>query len=244
MTPKSQFNSGGFSTISLLLFLPIFCSLIFASGFIGYFIQHKTIFRSTCLTEGKKIQENLIRNEESIFKLNSLARALRLQLRLAYAELALATAANNHPGMINAQAKIFEIQSQQKKLDLLQKNLIQKAKFEMISKTMSLHFKLNLTNANMSAIWKAYLEIYSNTKLEQMPELALVPDSPDLAPVYELSTDYIEKQTLALSWQNSFKPKPSGQKILDSQSESDFICRVGAKKEGSQWNLLINVGKY
>lgn len=229
--------------MSLLIFLPLLCLFIFSVGFIGYLVQHKTKIRSTCLNEGRRIQENLVRNEESILKLNNLVSALRLRLKLAYAELAAATAAENPIWMARAQAKILAIQRQQKQLDTLQQSLIKKAKFEVLTQTLNLQNQMNQIDQQTNRIWQFYLDIFAFSILEHKPEVALERDSPDVAPIYELSSDYERKQRLALIWQSRFETKTNAQKVLSSHNKVEFKCRVGAKKEGQKWNLLINVGK-
>ena len=242
MKTKCKFNQG-FATISLMLFLPLLCLMVFSFGFSGYLIQHKTKIRSTCLTEGRKIQENLVRNEESVLKLNSVASALRLRLNLAYLELAEAEASGNAAWITRALAKIAAIEKQQKQLDSLQKFLIKKAKLEVSIRVASMQNQLNGIDHDTQKIWRFYLNIFAISMVTHVPEVALVRDSPDVAPVYELAKDHQSKQSLAFRWQTIFQTKASAQKLLDSENEVGFLCRVSAKKEGTKWNLLINADK-
>lgn len=236
-----KFDNQGFATISLLLFLPVLGLMIFSFGFSGYLIQHKTKIRSICLTEGRKIQENLARNEEGIMKLNPIASDLRLRLNLAYAELAVAAA---NPALIaEAQAKISLIKNQQKQLDSLQKSLLKKTKIEAVIQSLSMQDKLIQIDQQTNRIWQFYLEIFASSTLAHTPEVALVPDSPDIAPIYELENSYQTKQHLAFQWQTLFRTKASAQKLLESENQVDFLCYVTAKKEGTKWKLLINGDK-
>lgn len=243
MKLNCKFNHRGFATISLLLFLPVLVLMIFTFGFSGYLIQHKTKIRSTCLTEGRKIQEALANNEESILRLNPIAQALRLRLKLAYAELLAATAAANHPGIILAEAKILQIQQQQRQLDSLQKMLLQKTKRENTFRVSSMQARLNQIDNEASQIWNFYLRLFAFSSLAHSPEVALVRDSPDVAPVYELAQDHDKRQRLVFQWQTHFQTKSTAQNLLEAEAEVEFLCNISAKKEGTKWNLLINVGK-
>ncbi len=216
---------------------------MFSTGFIGYLIQHKTKIRSICLTEGRRIQENLVRNQENILKLNTLVSALRLRLKLAQAELVAAYAAKNPAWIAKVQAEIAAIKSQQRQLDFVQQTLLKKAKSEAFLQTTSLQLQMNQINQKTENIWRLYLDIFALSVVDKNPEVALERDSPDVAPIYELSSDYINKQRLALNWQTRFKTKSNAQKILSSQNEINIQCDISAKKKGTEWNLLINGGK-
>jgi hypothetical protein len=243
MKPTCKFESQGFATISLLLFLPLIGLMLFSFGFSGYLIQHKTKIRSTCLKEGRRIQENLARNEEAVIKLNPIASALRLQLKLAYVELTAAVASENPIWVAEVHAKIIKIKNHQKQLDSLQKSLLAKTKFDIAIQVAFLQNQLNQIDQTTSQIWKYYLDIFAFSIVNHLPEVALEPDSPDVAPVYELAKNHESRQSLAFQWQTYFRTKASAQKLLSAADEVDFLCRVSAQKEGKKWSLLINAGK-
>lgn len=233
----------GFATISLLLFLPLLCALIFSFGFMNYLIQHKSKIRSTCLTEGRDIQKMLIQYEENLFRLNPLANTLRLRLKLAYVELAIATATKNLPKIAEVQIKISRIKADQKRLDSIQQTLIRAGNLQLKAEALALKSKLIYIGQDMNQIWGVYLRSLTTVHLVQLPEMAVVRDSPDLAPVYELHTDHKEKQKLAYKWQNRFKTKSAAQDFLNSETDIELYCSITVKNERKKWALLINVDK-
>lgn len=238
---KERTAEDGFVLISFALFLPLLCAFIFATSFVGYLIQHKTQIRSTCLLDARAIQKNLIQNQENLFRLNPLASALRVRLRLAYTELALAIAAENPIWIAEVQAKIFQIKTEQKKLDGLQQTLIQKGNLEALTQTIDLQQKLDNIGQNLGSIWNFYLHSLTAITLIKAPKMAVIRDSPDLAPIYELALDHQQQQRLVLNWQNRFKTKSSSQSFLKSENDVEWTCSVSAKKERMIWSLLINV---
>jgi len=236
-----DFNRKGFATISLLLFLPLLGALIFSLGFIGYLIQHKTKIRSTCLTEGRAIQKTLIQNEESLFELNPSASSLRLQLELAQTELILA--AEDPVWFAEVQAKIALIQSEQRQLDLIQQTLIKNGNLQVQIKAATLLMQLKQLSQSTNQIWSFYLDSLTIIQLMHTPTMAVVRDSPEPAPVYELDSDYKQKQKLAYRWQTRFETQSSAQKLLESRNEIELDCAVSAKNERNTWTLLIDVDK-
>lgn len=236
-----NFNRKGFATISLLLFLPLLGSLIFSLGFMGYLIQHKTKIRSTCLTEGRAIQKTLIQNEENLFKLNPSASTLRLQLESAQTELILA--AENPVWFAEVKAKIAIIQTEQRQLDLIQQTLIKNGNLQAQIKSASLLIQLNQLSQSTNQIWSFYLQILTKLDLAHTPKMAVVRDSAEPAPIYELDSDYKEKQRLAYRWQTRFETKSGSQRLLKSENDIELYCAVSAKNERNTWTLLIDVDK-
>lgn len=234
----------GFAAVSLLLFFPLFFALLFSIAFIGFLIQHKTRLRSTCITEATQIQKNLIRNEENLFRLNPLARALRLQLNLAYAELAAAVAAQNPAWQARVGIKISRIKKHQRQLDKTQKLLLQKARLDLQMQTLNLQIKLQQNAQQISSIWQFYLDSLTAVTIEHFPQVSVKPDSSDVAPVYELKEGYSKQQKLAYRWQHRFYTKPSTQKLLDSENQFEMFCAVSAQKERNEWRLSINAVKF
>lgn len=243
MTSPSFHKKNGFTTITLLLFLPLAALLAFAFGFIGYIVQYKTKMRSTCLNESLKIEKNLIRSEENLFKLNTLARALRLQLKLAYVELAAALASENPVWVAEVQMKISQIKGQQKNLDWLQQNLIRMAKIQIQTETWLLQNKLSQIAKESNSIWSFYLSSFTKVHLTHASEMAVIRDSPEMGPVYELAQDYEARQRLAYQWHHLFQTKSESQTMLSTQKEFDMSCSVSAQKGKTQWTLSINVDK-
>lgn len=242
----STFNtkSPGFAAVTLLLFLPLICALLFSIGFIGHLIQHKTKLRSTCITEVTQIQKNLIQNEQDLFKLNPLARALRLQLRLAYIELAAAVAAENPAWVAEVTLKIFKIKNEQSRLEKVQQAILLKAQMQLRMQTYSLTKKMHQLSNDLNQIWQFYIKSLTVIEITHNAQVAVVRDSAEPAPIYELAQDYQTRQSLAYRWHSRFKTQPSAQNLLNGESQLEMSCNVTAVKERNSWRILINVAKF
>ena len=200
--------------------------------------------RSQCINESILIQKNLVRGEETLFKLNPLAVALRLQLRVAYVKLAAAIFAEN-PALIAAiKLEIDQIKASQLQLDQSQKLIIKTTELNTSLKMIGLQTQLSDISNQISSIWDYYLKTMTTVKITKMPKLSIVPDSPDIAPVYELSADHAVRQRLAYQWQHRFQTKTDAQALLNSENEFEMTCGSTAENKGGKWVILINAGKY
>ncbi len=224
-----------------MLFLPLIALVVLCFALICYVIQYKTKMRSHCLSQVIEIQKNLVRSEESLFALNPVAKALRLRLQLAYS--ALAAAAGNPAAMASIELEINQIILQKKELDIIQKLIIKTAKLNLDFRTNQLAFELAQTSKGMSSIWNFYIESFTNVRQSQKPQVAVVPDSPELAPVYELAADYKLRQTVAYHWQMCFRTKKNAQEVLKSENIFEMSCESSAESKRGTWDILINADK-
>ncbi len=227
-----------------MMFLPLMALLLFSFSFSAYLIQFKTKMRSSCIQESISFQKKLIQNEESLFKLNPLALILRQQLILKEALLLAALAAENIPLIAKLKIEISEIRRQQKNLDQLQKKIIQKAQLQMQTQRLAIEFQLNQISQNTNLIWKYYIQSFTSIKILKRSHLSIQADSSDLAPVYDLTDDYIEQQKLAYSWQHFYETARSNQQFIKEKNEIEMSCGASAKKQGARWNILINADKF
>lgn len=244
MNLTRTFNKKGFATITLLLFLPLFCLVVFSFAFIGYVIQYKTKMRSLCLKDSVALENAITNHEENLFKLNPLAQALRTQLQWAYVRLALAVAAEDGVSIAAITFEITQIKARQEQLDLAQRTLIQLANLDIQRQLFLLDFKLQQSLSDTQSIWHFYIESFTVIRRTHTPNLSVRPDSPDVAPVYELTPDYIDAQHVAYKWQHLFKTKKTGQVFIAQESILEMSCSASAKKEGGTWSTQISVDKF
>lgn len=231
--------------MTLLLLLPLFTLIVFSFAFVSFFIQSKTKIRSICLKQSIVIQKDLIRSEEQLFKLNPLAVTLRLKLKAAYARLALAIATENPALAVEAERQIIETKNQQQELDLSQKALIRIAQTQLIFSVSQLQNQLKQNGLSANDTWSFYLRTFTHIYLTHSPNVAVKPDSPEVAPVYELDPEYQGKQNLAFRWQLNFQTQTEAQQQIRSETRFEMTCGSTAKKEkGGIWNVLINAGKF
>ena len=200
--------------------------------------------RSQCINESIVIQKNMVRGEETLFKLNPLAVALRLQLRVAYVKLTAAIIAENPVLIAAIKLEIDQIKASQLQLDQSQKLIIKTTELNTSLKMRALQAELSHISHQISSVWDYYLKTMTTVKITKMPKLSIVPDSPDIAPVYELSSDHAVRQRLAYQWQHRFQTKTDAQALLNSENEFEMTCGSTAENKGGKWAILINAGKY
>ncbi len=239
-----QIRESGFAAITLLLFLPLICLIIFSFAFVSHVIQYKTKTRTLCIQGSIAIEKNIAQAEENLFQLNPIATSLRSRLQIALIELAFAIATENPILAAEAEIKIQQIKIEQKNLDAAQKLIIFSASAHLKILTQKLIAELSDLSLRTASNWDFYLKCLGKVRLLRMPVLAVRPDSTDWAPVYELLPDYIALQKVAFNWQYLFHTRNDAQEVLKSRNEYELSCESSAKKESGKWKFLIAVDKY
>jgi hypothetical protein len=237
-------NQKGFATISLFLFLPLFLFIVFAFGFVSYFIQIKTQVRSLCLQNSIEIQKNLIASEKKLFALNPTSTLLRILLAQAYADLAKAISTYNPFLAAEASIRISKIEKQKEELDQVQQLIIRTAKLQSTFATQKLLSDLNDIFKKSQSIWGFYLITSTSLHIAHNPEFAVINDFSDDGPNYELHKDYKFRQSLTYKLHHKFSTNEAAQKILKSENHFIISCGTEPAQEGDQWAVKINVGKY
>lgn len=190
------------------------------------------------------IEKKLIQSDERLFKLNALVFSLRFQMKAALAELALALATEN-PALIGAaEMKIQKIKTEQLNLDKVQRTLIQSTEAQTKIRTAQLQAELSRIGNEINLVWSFYIQGFTTTRQINETKMAVKPDSPDVAPAYELDSNYKQLQTVAYKWQQRFRSKSEAQDFLKSENIFEMSCSSTAEKKGSQWQILINADKF
>jgi hypothetical protein len=204
---SSVSNQKGFVQILMISLLPVILSgllvILFTQFISKNWMQSLHICRTNLLSAQKKTRTHLKR----LMDLNALAKSLRLALKMAQAELAFAIATENPGSAAKATADIMRIQEQRKRLDLLQKSLIVRANLEMnngLRKTVS---ELNLQSFQLQSRLPDLFDFRIHSIQTTPNTLAVQPDMPDVAPVYELKKPFTESQALSVSWISEFRTK-------------------------------------
>ena len=235
----------GFSSILLLTILPLFTLIIFSIAFTFYFIQTKVQLRSVCLSHGVELEKKLVQSEKKLFKLNNVSNMLRTQLLQAYILLAAATASENYAEAAKIFIEIQKIKSKQSQLDRTQKLIIESANTIAMLDLQMLQQKIQEDNRQRSSTWNFYLKNLFNIQLQQSPRLAVHPDSDDVAPNYELDSDYKQTQRLVYKSQLFFYTSNEAQRILLSNTFYSSTCElIPHNDEGEKWHIEINMDKF
>lgn len=202
-------NEKGFIQIFLLSLLPIVLSgilvLLFSQFFLKNWMESVHICRTELLATQKATQDHL----ERLMDLNPMAKSLRIALKMAQIQLAIAIAMTPpNPALVaKAKAEIARIQQQRKQLELLQKSTILAANLEMARGVQSVVSKLRLQSQKLQSRLPDLFEFRIHSIRPFPTTLAVRPDKPDIAPVYELQKPFTQKQALSVSWISEFKTK-------------------------------------
>ena len=136
--------------------------------------------------------------------LNPLAQSLRLSLKIAKVKLAMALISYNPQAVAKFTLEINQIQARQKKLDGLQKLLIQSANFKMQRGSYQVFKQLRTQSQSLQGKLPDFLK-YKITPMAPIPVvLAVKPDRPDVAPVYGLKDPFSPSQRLSIYWISEF----------------------------------------
>ena len=142
--------------------------------------------------------------------------------------------ASDNPGMAaEAQARILQIQMQQRTLDLEQKALIYRADISMTFGIQKVLSQLKSQNQNLQSRLPDFFN-YRIHHLQSNPTfLAVKPDIPELAPVYELKQHFEDSQALSVSWISDFQTSGSRSAIwiLQKHQKKDY-CSASLKESG------------
>ena len=214
-------------------------------AFSFYFIQVKVQLRASCLSQGLEIEKKLIRSEKKLFELNGLSTLLRTQLLQSYILIAAATASENYAEAAKLLIEIQNIKSKQRQLDQTQKLIINTANAMATLELTNLQGKIQKNSLEKSSIWNFYLKNLFNFQLLKIPKLAVHPDSDDIAPNYELDSDYKQTQKVAYVSQLFFNTRSEAQKVLLSNTLYTSVCElVPDKNEGEKWRIEISMDKF
>jgi hypothetical protein len=206
--------------------------LLFSQYYLKNWMQSLYI----CRTELLKTQNGVGDTLEKLMGLNKQALSLRTQRRLAYIELAEAIAAENPALVSQAWRKIRLIERQQKALDLQQKSLIWTANSKMQGGLQKVSQKLRLQDQKNQALLPPFFSFRIHGISSLPRTLAVRPDQPDTAPIYELENDFTQKQSLNISWISEFQ--------TTSRESVQWISNHHTLKQNCSASLIANGSKF
>jgi hypothetical protein len=234
----------GFFSIQFLFFVSLISVTLLSYGYVFYAQKQKDQFRKACYFDLVDIQKNMVASEKQLFLLNPESTVLRVRLNILYLELAAATAAQNYPLVAQLGLDIQNTISLQKKLDSLQKLIIQKANYTAQFQLMKLNTELLRAYQMEKRIWISLVQENRRYDLKLNPVIAVRPDSMGgLAPNYELQDHYQLLQELQLQLQYQFTNQRDGQSLLQTKQSFQLSCRVSFIKKDQRWDLKINQDK-
>lgn len=237
-------SESGFSTTLMVSLLPVLLAgfmFFLLSGFlVKNWMQSLHICRVNLMETQKKVSIDL----KNLMDLNTLAKSLRLQLRQAHIKLVLAIAQENWPLVAQTRLEIYQIQARQKQLDLTQKALIQLANVKMTSGVFKVYQELRRQNQIIQTRLPWFFNFRITPSIPRPVVLAVKPDVPDIAPVYELKPSFSEAQALSVNWISSFSSGNGDRMtwIKNSHSKRDS-CSISLMEQNNRYSIKMIADK-
>ncbi|MBC7458581.1 MAG: hypothetical protein H7235_09900, partial [Bdellovibrionaceae bacterium] len=158
MIRKFKKSEEGFFSINFLFFVLLISVTLLSYGYVFYAQKQKDQFRKACYFDLVEIQKNMVASEKQLFLLNPESTALRVRLNILYIELAAATAVQNYPLVAQLGLDIKNTIALQKKLDALQKLIIQKANQTVKIQLIKLNTELLRAYEQEKYIWRSLVQ--------------------------------------------------------------------------------------
>lgn len=242
--PPSLASERGFAQTFFISLLPIllagFLVVLFSQFFLKNWMQSLHICRTELLHSQKKASIPL----KNLLELNKLAKSLRIALAMAKAQLALAIATKN-PGLAaKAIADITRIEGQRRQLGLLQKTLILQANGEMARGLTAAVSKIRRQSSSLQSRLPDFLAYRIHTIRPVPAVLAVKPDRPDVAPVYELLPEFTRRQALHISWISQFQTRKQEQhKWIRNHHRKYDSCGASLDPSGKGFQEVLHGDK-
>lgn len=231
-------NQSGFIHLHSLFVVIFVTIIIFSIGFIGAIIQIQQEIRSNCLTDSIAIQKEIIQSEKLLLQMNTASTSLKVAY---YAAVAVSLFP---PTAAAGQAQMRVIQTLRQNLDRVQKSIIKLTNVKAQIESAAMLVRLNQMSWKRRQVWSFYLNLMAFIRPVKIPKMAVHAVSSDLAPNYELDSDYKETQRLELSWQMLFATRDSAQSYLQEKSRFQLQCGALPERNNHQWSIEIIADKF
>ncbi len=232
-------SSRGFGLILILSLMPLIISLSLVVLIMGAGLnidqRLKKICRDQLITAQQKSGASMTR----LLFLNPVAKNLRIKKRMTEIAYAPAVASGNKVLALRLRAELAEIQLQRQQVDLQQKMILRQ---QTLTNWLALqqaksHLRSALDHLIQPGLFDRRILF---PKLKHV-SLAVTPDLPDIAPIYELKTPFEEEQTLSLFWNWSVQSRSESLRRYPLSFQRE--CSVTLTKRKNQWSPLLRTDK-
>lgn len=196
-------NESGFVLVLMCVVFVITFGLMIVFGSSLVLVRNKMETVHQCRTDLLNIQEGVKPLLESLFKLNPLAKTLRVQRAIVEAQLAAALASGNMAIVGALTARRHRIRFQQKILDKSQKTLIVLANTQLSKGSLQAYFNMQNKLRKVTLKQKDWTQAQWQVLPPKIPKLAVRPKDRRMAPEYEPKRDFERKQAVSLFWIHS-----------------------------------------
>lgn len=238
-------NQKGFVTVWALAFLP--CLFVMGLGLLltQYLTTNWKQSVHICRTELLVTQETAARHLKTLLHLNPAALALRISMKQAQIQYASAVATANPTLAAVFLLRIASIHRKQKALDKMQKVIIARANSEMSSGLLAVQTKIREQNRRNQGRLPDSFSFDVITYPLNFKSLAVKPDLPDIAPLYELRQNFEAEQNLSVSWRSSFAVQSKMEKPwFQNRNRKKDSCSVTLKSVQNRFESVLVEDKH
>lgn len=224
----------------LVVTLPLILSVLFVSSAVITFHIHKQDAIDTCRENLLSLQSRNSQALQRMLSLNPEALRLRAELLLVNQQLLAATIAGQ-PALIAAlKSRKLAIRFQQRRLDQIQKNILQTTKRShelLLKRAHQIQRNLLRQQTRDSSNWVNLGVILTPVS---KAIIAIKPDDNRLAPTYSAYQNFEQKQSVSLSWKSTYQWRGAFEKLIPNQ-KFIFQCRVSIKEK--KWHPFVQKDK-
>lgn len=228
-------NQKGFATVLILSLLPFLIALVTGLYVMIGWLEGRSERLNHCRRTLLKGLEQVALPLDGLLALNPRAIQLRVELSLALQKLAVATASGNLPAIAAAQLQVTKVRMRQVSLDQQQKTLLKSA--QLLLNSFPLRVQTHLAASSYGFV------AHRQFRRLQM-RLAIRPDAPTLAPIYELEEPFELKQAVAFEWQDHFQLRGPLGHFLKAGGQKREVCAVTLSKGQDRWRSKLIEDKF
>lgn len=225
----------GFATVVLLSLLPLVLAGGIALFSVFGFLKSDLATLNVCRVLQMEVQNKVGRNLTKLLAMNP--RALKLRIAEARAQQALLAAleSGNPPAIAAAEAYLLLVQMRRQALHLRQRALIGTANVWLTTGAANLQRELRQEwwrhNNGLSSWLQNSLQLTSSA----VPELAVQPDLPEIAPLYQPKASFADTQAWKQSWKFRLSTTAWAAKYFKFNGGFERSCTTSLYPEGETW---------
>lgn len=234
-------NRNGFAVVLIMALLPcVLAGFLLCFSTVG-FIQTDLALKYQCRSLGESTQDKVRPLLTALLALNPLAVQLRIELAQAMAEIAAAIATENPVALAKAKDHYNRVVQKRQELDYKQKQLINNSNRLLRQGHQFTRLQLGRLGATSSNV---LLKMQLTSVRGEAPRLAVRPDVPDTAPIYNPLPDFETQQALAHEWQYRLQVQAPFSAFLKGSFTFKKACAVTLTEENALWRTKIIKGKF
>lgn len=217
----------------ILIFFSTLIAFFFYSNYFNFTDKTTDVCRHEFINQQKFSQQAL----KSIFQLNPLALSLYKKRKIAEKIFLQALRSGNPKAIAAASANLASIISQQTKLDLLQKKIINSVYLSRLKSVTQVTKQIHKIKTVLDS--KVYFNHQNTPKLELIRTLPS-----DLAPTFDVAPNFTHSQQLQLNWKSEVKLNFFNHEFWTKiKLKRDHRCNVSLIQDQNQWKPALIEGK-